>query len=298
MTKQNTHAKQEFITESTFHEMVKMTGWSVYSAQEFSDLQKKQYTLTDIIPSYRVVNYWAEQGLLDDNRATDKGWRKYSLIDVAMVIIFKALRDFGVSIEKIKAVKTYLQTPIRAVEIEGKQLNLITFAVLYTQRSQQNKNLYLYIYEDGSAFLGTSEDVEEFKAQNPAFRKMYIAVNLNEIWADHFGEIQRREEHLLILSREEVSVINSLRRASVKEIHVLKEENRLAFIEEVEEKSPREMKRIANTLSPYIKHLPFGEVDFKWQRGGIQNFVVRVRKKLGTLNNETSDHSKNGAHAE
>lgn len=279
MAKQNAHAKQEFITENTFNEMIKMTGWSVYSAQEFSDLQKKQYTLSGIIPSYRVVNSWAEQGLLDDNRVTDKGWRKYSLIDVAMVIIFKALRDFGVSIEKMKAIKTYLQTPIRAVEIEGKRLDLITFAVLYAQRSQQNKNLYLYIYEDGSAFLGTSEDVEEFKAQNPTFRKMYIAVNLNEIWSEHFREIQRKEEHLLILNREEVAVINSIRRPDVSKVVVQKLDEGI-FIDETHKENAHNIELIEKNLSPYFKRLNFGKITLDFNQGKLNNLSIVTKKKI------------------
>ena len=173
--------KIDFVTESTYHEIIKMTGWTVESKDKFKQLQAKQYTLQGLL-TYKVANDWTEKGLLDDTRSGNQQWRKYSIFDLALVSIFKTLREFGLSLKTIKAIKTYLQTPIKAFSYQGKRIDLITFSVLYTKIGRQNKNLNFYAWLDGNVFLGTAEDYDSFMVQNPQLSHTHITLCLNALW--------------------------------------------------------------------------------------------------------------------
>ncbi|MBU0472084.1 MAG: MerR family transcriptional regulator, partial [Nanoarchaeota archaeon] len=55
--------------------------------------------------SYRQINHWTEQGLIDDTRTKDSKWRKFSLIDLVWIHIIRELKEFGFPNNKIKIVK-------------------------------------------------------------------------------------------------------------------------------------------------------------------------------------------------
>ena len=271
--------KIDYVTENTYHEIIKMTGWTVESKEQFKQLLAKQYTLRGLL-TYKVANDWTEKGLLDDTRSDNQQWRKYSIFDLALVSIFKALRDFGVSLEKIKSIKDYLQTPIKAFSYQGKRIDLITFAVLYTKIGRQNKNLNFYVWLDGNVFLGTAEDYDSFMAQNPQLSHTHITLCLNALWKDLIEGVVIKDESILILTPNEVSVINSIRRRNVRKVTVQKNKEEIEFIEEEYQETPQIQRLIQKTLSPYMKHIDFGQINFDFHSGKIDNLVITKKQKI------------------
>lgn len=67
--------------------------------------RERKITLNSV--TYRQINSWEEQGLLTIERE-NREWRKYSLMDAIWVKILQELREFGFSIDKIRATKESL----------------------------------------------------------------------------------------------------------------------------------------------------------------------------------------------
>ncbi|MBS0626729.1 MAG: MerR family transcriptional regulator [Verrucomicrobia bacterium] len=55
--------------------------------------------------SYRVLNHWDEEGLLECVRDSEKGWRKFNLIEGFWVHAIEALRKMGLSFQSLGKVK-------------------------------------------------------------------------------------------------------------------------------------------------------------------------------------------------
>ena len=79
-------------------------------------LNEKTGTMRDTQLSYRVVNNWESVGLIDSDRPSGKGWRKFSVMDAVWMRIIGELRKFGFLMEKIKKTKVSLNRSIRQEE--------------------------------------------------------------------------------------------------------------------------------------------------------------------------------------
>ena len=100
---------QRRINYVTTQEIIRMAGMVAFGHINLKELTSER----NIIPpkeifSYRTINSWSDFGLIDDNRIEQgKGWRKFSKIEFAYILILKALRDFDISLAKLKIVKDF-----------------------------------------------------------------------------------------------------------------------------------------------------------------------------------------------
>src|ERR1041385_3541880 len=70
-------------------------------------LNEKKFTVREIGFSYRLINTWDANGLLDiERRGTD--WRKFSVMDKVWLNIIRELRKYGISLKQILKVKQFL----------------------------------------------------------------------------------------------------------------------------------------------------------------------------------------------
>lgn len=61
--------------------------------------------------SYRVLNHWDEEGLLECIKDSGKGWRKFNLIQGFWVYTIQILRKMGLSFESLGKVKRSIFHP-------------------------------------------------------------------------------------------------------------------------------------------------------------------------------------------
>jgi hypothetical protein len=57
--------------------------------------------------SYRVISHWDTQGLIECERDSEKGWRKFNLMETLWLQIIQELRKFGLPITTIGVTKNY-----------------------------------------------------------------------------------------------------------------------------------------------------------------------------------------------
>lgn len=70
-----------------------------------ANLHERDSELKNFPCSYRTLHHWESQGLIECLRETKKGWRKFNLLECVWLHVISELREFGLSLDKIAAVK-------------------------------------------------------------------------------------------------------------------------------------------------------------------------------------------------
>jgi DNA-binding transcriptional MerR regulator len=176
--------------------------------------QNKKITNNDF--SYRIINHWEANGLIANTRKDNKGWRRYSLVDVVWLHIIKELRAFGLSLEQIVKVKKNLSTPNVTSKSEFPLLEY------YIALAMVNEPVYLLVFSNGSAHPLTENEYQmnrEFNTStshmqiqlNPIIQKMFPGMNLKpEFKESHKISIEERKGVLMLRLGcfEEVKIAN------------------------------------------------------------------------------------------
>ena len=91
-------------------------------------LNHKQYSLSEPSVTPRVLHHWYQTGVITDRRAKGKGWSKFSFTELVWIKLIIRLREFGLSLDKIKIGKEDLSK--YAAEDAGSTFPLLDFYLL------------------------------------------------------------------------------------------------------------------------------------------------------------------------
>lgn len=70
-------------------------------------VEKRPFTLKDTGVTHRLITYWDEKGLLNEDK-NDHKWRKFNLIDLVWIRLIAKLREFNIGLDTILQVKNSL----------------------------------------------------------------------------------------------------------------------------------------------------------------------------------------------
>jgi hypothetical protein len=113
-------------------------------------LNHKQYSLSEPSVTPRVLHHWHQTGVITDRRAKGKGWSKFSFTELVWIKLIIRLREFGLSLDKIKIGKEDLSK--YAAEDAGSTFPLLDFYLLYVRSYKHPVNLR--VFEDGHLRIG------------------------------------------------------------------------------------------------------------------------------------------------
>lgn len=114
--------------------------------------RSRTITLKKDDASYRVLSHWDDLDLLECERGSEKGWRRFNLIERLWVQVIIQLRKIGLSLEQIKLSKPFFFEQIS-------HRCLLTYAEYYCLSALVlGRPVKFLILEDGQAeFLDYSE---------------------------------------------------------------------------------------------------------------------------------------------
>jgi DNA-binding transcriptional MerR regulator len=167
--------------------------------------------------SYRIINHWEENKLISSERHSEKGWRRYSIMDIVWLKIVKELRAFGYSLEQILKVKTILMSKSDTLTSGFPQLEY------YVSLALINKPVYLLVYSNGTAHAVTEREYQmnrEYSTSsshiqiklNPIVQTLFPVKNLNPIYREGTepGLSERKAIQMLRMANfEEVKITTS-----------------------------------------------------------------------------------------
>lgn len=80
---------------------------SPFDMSKYKEVSKamnyEEYSVKDTNQTFRTINHWEQEGLLATDREKDSNWRKFSFVELIRIRFISELREFGVSIEKVKS---------------------------------------------------------------------------------------------------------------------------------------------------------------------------------------------------
>lgn len=231
---------------------------------------KRTFTVADGSVSYRVINHWTAEGLLTDERESPRGWRKFTLKDLMWLRILSELREFGVSLDKLKRTKLTLFQPVH-----GFADYLEAATVVCTQRMAIKT--YLLVLANGQARLATQQDLDEADEFN-SYPLSYARINLNILSREIlFGA--SREERILEaksdVSEDEQAVITALR-GGHSDVRVSLNEGKITTIKGTRNLSEGEK------IGEIAEQIRFGTISIQVHDGKPTSSKVTRRTRLKT----------------
>ena len=235
-----------------------------------------RYTVKDSGATYRVINSWAAQKLLPERREDGEAtWRKLTLKDLIWLEIIKELREFGLSLEKIR--KTFHSLVLS----EGEHIERAHLEVALGLAIRENPiAVFVLVFEDGTADIAT-EDCIDFNDHMNGYQT-FLRVNINQLLLRIFPKTRlvraawRRvplSPHDNPLDNAEQAVVKALRDKENEKILVRKRDGEIDSLEttaNVPKAQAFEM----------LREMQYGEVSIKKENGASVNARVTRRSKV------------------
>lgn len=229
--------------------MVRLSKEKVDRLKE--QLLEPNYTLKDLKGiTYRTINYWDEAGfLLRKRRKTEKGWRRFSVIEFIWIKLLDEIRTLNITIDSFIPIlfKAFGYTSkdtgkgIEAAQIQF--LNTITPIII------EKKSIILRIFVDKAEI----EDQGNIKDVKSNFEN-YVSISLNKLLIDFvINHSTNKLSHIPILNEHETELINLINNNNWEEIVILV--NGQKNIYQFNEKSKKDdLKEITESIfKPYSK---------------------------------------------
>lgn len=240
------------------------------------NINKPTQTIKDTGNTYRIINHWESLGLINNDREnSDKGWRKFSIADLAWISIIKILREFGLSSDKIRITKECLNEQIASKP----NLNWLEYAFYRAYAIKKDGgNTYLLIFCTGQAVVTTSNEISANKSLS-FIPNTYITINLNQLFHDNFKlpKMTEKHEYSFELTEEEINAMSAIRTSGVDKINIRLKSGKISLIEKVFEGKKDDFK----SLHEFIGDISHGEATLKIENGKVIYIQALQKEKIG-----------------
>lgn len=152
--------------------------------------EKKWKLNTDNLSS-RVITHWQNEGIINDNRQASKGWRKFSFSERIWIACIIQMRKFGLDLEKIKKVKSELETYKTDESISD--FPLLDFYIINAKIT--NEPVKLIVFCDGESLIARQIDIDIAKSCG-LITDDYISIDLNVIANRFINNNQIKTDYL------------------------------------------------------------------------------------------------------
>ncbi|MBC5992712.1 MerR family transcriptional regulator [Pontibacter cellulosilyticus] len=229
-------------------------------------IHEKTHRLNSDEISYRVLNNWEEQGLVNSKRDVEGGWRYYSLVDLIWLHLVLAMRKFGLPLKDILKVKKSIEKVSPKVREDLSSLDNAILNVI-----EQRKPIYLIVLEDGTGHLLSEE---QYLADYLSFNCLKIGVSnmIRKLISLHDLEnISKLQEEL---SDEEAELLQVIRENNYEKVTIQYKSGKISTVEGLERLD-------ANVkLMEALKNHPYTEIKAINKSGKTVAVLRTVKHKI------------------
>jgi len=232
-------------------------------------LNEKEYANKYIVNAERrMITHWQDIGLFEDQRHTDSGWKKFSLIDILWMGIIIEYRNLGFANERIKPVRKFL---FENTTIVGKSISKLEYSAV--QVLAFAKALYLITDVAGNIYL--ADDYEYVKLLQEGEVTNHIVLSLNKVVKENIAVLFSEPNFNAFagLNKEEIQVMLILRSESYQSVQVTKKNREIDMIEGTERISEKD--RIIDIL----KQHEYQNIEIKQANGKVVLISRTVKQK-------------------
>ncbi|HAT7922480.1 TPA: MerR family transcriptional regulator [Legionella pneumophila] len=214
-------------------------------------LTEKKFTIKNIESTYRVINHWSKLGLFDDCRTDSKGWRKFSIVDMAWLRVLMELRTFGLSLEKIK----------KGYETIKNKLVMFEFGIA---SCMMKRGINLIIFKDGHIEITSRNTIALSESARYFNETSYIVISLNRCLELVFPNRNYTPElDTLELSKKEIFLLGELRLGKYDQLALQMKNGDIQFIDTTTKHF--EIGKVADILNKISN----GSIEIKKAKGKI-----------------------------
>ncbi len=237
------------------------------------DSRRRRFELKDTEQTYRTINHWCKIGLIDDNRTNTRGWRKFSIVELALISIISTLRNFGIPTETIKVVKEQLFTiPVTEDYANPCRMSWLEYACVHGARLTNYGNTFLILTEENEVYVVPAFTLHEQSILDD-LPSTYLLINLNRL----LNRILPRSFRLagvniLNIDDKTLEILKATSNNNVDKVTINKKGNEIDSIESVysSDKSIHEL----------IESVGYGEINLTIKNGKVVHTKSVSRKKL------------------
>ncbi len=215
-----------------------------------------------------MITHWQDIGLFEDQRHTDSGWKKFSLIDILWMGIIIEYRNLGFANERIKPVRKFL---FENTTTEGKSISKLEYSAV--QVLAFAKALYLITDVAGNIYL--ADDYEYVKLLQEGAVTNHIVLSLNQVVKENIAVLFSEPNFNAFagLNKDEIQVMLILRSESYQSVQVTKKNGEIDMIEGTERISEKD--RIIDIL----KQHEYQNIEIKQANGKVVLISRTVKQK-------------------
>lgn len=233
-------------------------------------ISERRFTVKDSDVTYRAINHWSEQGLLDDDREdASQGWRKLSIRDLVWLRLLRELRQFGLPLDKLRVVHSSIFVP-------GNKKSYWYFDLALRRcLSTMPEAIFLVVFDDGQAAFASQQDLR-LTDTLVGCDHAYIRISLNAVLCSMLGTDKYLSPRTLRspnLSDDEVQIIQSLRHEELKELGVELDGGTIKTIKRTKHVEPNKK------ISDLIQETKFGTVEISVHDGKAAYTVATKKTK-------------------
>jgi hypothetical protein len=228
--------------------------------------QDRNVKLTTV--TYRQLNSWEEQGLLNSERE-GREWRRFSIMDALWIKIIQELREFGLSWEKLKNAKESLSFQ---ADLCGVPMPMLEFYTAFAVGSKMP--VLLLIFKDG---IAVPANFSQYKiTQQVLGLENHLQINLNSILQGLFPQMDLTPnfKNEMPVDIDEMELLAYLRVGEYEKVEVRYKNGKIDIIEGME--------RIKATkrLHDILKDQEYANIEVIQEGGKVIGFVRKTKKRL------------------
>jgi len=261
------------IHSQVFDDYLAKMVWGAERKEASALLNDKKFSAGHTDIEYRVLNHWAGLKLLEDERGKNsQAWRKLSLTEIVWLRVIKVLREYGLSLKKVRQVQQALMVR------DGRPLTVLEIAIcLCTKRLP----IFVVVLADGNADIADPASLE--LTDRWLGYHHHIRICLNNIVREIIGVdgddlkpipprltgLSEGDRHLL--NEKEKELLQVARSGKNDELHVLFRDGEIFQIDETK------MVEGARSIADALTEINYGEINIKIENG--RKFTKSTNKK-------------------
>lgn len=238
-------------------------------------LNKQIYSIKYIVGiSKQLLNIWKKESLIPLHQSNEKGWLKFSLVDILWIGIIEELKKFGFTYEKILSVKSqllHLEEIIENDNDDGEEIEILNLAIIEIFLSANS--IYILIDENGKTMILNAYAIIDKMQKNELTN--HVILNLNQLVKLNIESLYKEPSLGVFkgLSKDEIQVLLILRSENFESVKITKKAGEIDTIESTEVVSNEE--RILNILKDH----DYQNIEIKQVRGKIVQIKRTVKER-------------------
>lgn len=283
------------------------------SPKHFDEFDEKKYRPSDLGITARAINNWKDNGLLIDS--DQKGWHKFNVTECIWLKIIQNLREFNVSLDVIKTIKTALiATPelhlamektkaFEKMKVAFEKENLDELASAFESGEIQDimrkekisllenfildlivtRSNYRLLFNLNGEIMVHKDNYEDELRSMPEYsdfiKTSHISISLNSLFFDVTNDLIEDNDlyKLSILTDQEHKVIQSIREKEVTKIEITFSKDQKPELIKVTRVNKLDS---ASRLKELLINKGYQDIKITTQNGQIVHFENTIKTKV------------------